>query len=64
MLTIKLMNMKFNSDEFQQVLLRNDDTDRHAGIFDYLFRHCGHPLQSALFAKCIRQGQDFSLLIY
>lgn len=56
MLTIKLMHMKFNGDEFQQVFLWNDDTDRYTGIFDYLFRHCGHPLQPALFARRSRQG--------
>lgn len=39
MLAIELTHMKFHSDEFQQVPIGNYDADRHAGIFDHLFRH-------------------------
>lgn len=51
MLTIELMHMKFHGDEFQQVLVRDNDADRYASIFDHLFRHCSHPIQSALLAE-------------
>lgn len=56
MLAIELMHMKFHGDEFQQVPIGNYDADRHAGIFDHLFRHWGHPILSAPFAEFGRLG--------
>jgi len=59
MLAIKLMHMKFHGDEFQQVLVWNDDADGHAGIFDHLFRHCGHPIRSASLPSVPGKGRSY-----
>lgn len=39
MLLVQIMDMIFYSDEFEPILIRNDDADRNAGVFDDLLLH-------------------------
>lgn len=59
MLTIERMHMKFHGDEFQQIIVWNNDADRHAGIFDHLFCHCGYPIRSASLSGVPGKERDY-----
>jgi hypothetical protein len=39
MLLVQIMDMVFDSDELEPILVRNDDADGNAGVFDYLLLH-------------------------
>ena len=39
MLLVQVMDMVFYSDELEPVLVRNDDADGNAGVFDNLLLH-------------------------
>jgi len=38
-LLVQIMDMVFHSDELEPILVRNDDADRNAGVFDNLLLH-------------------------
>jgi hypothetical protein len=38
-LLVEIMHMEFDGDELQLVIIRDNDTDGNAGIFDYLLLH-------------------------
>lgn len=41
------MDMELHRDELQTILVRYDDTDRHAGVLNHLLYHCDHPFSCA-----------------